>query len=165
MNDELNPSRPLAVFDLDGTLCDTRHRLIHLERQPKDWAAFFAAAVDDPPLAEGVALALETAVACDIEYVTGRPERCRRDTAAWLERHGLPPGRVWMRTDNDRRPARVTKLELLRRLARKGEIRLVVDDDKQVCDAYKGAGFTVRRARWMESAPLLEQAQDGEGRT
>ncbi|MCZ4119200.1 phosphatase domain-containing protein [Streptomyces sp. H39-S7] len=165
MNDAPDRGRPLAVFDLDGTLADTRHRLIHLERRPKDWAAFFAGAVDDAPLAEGVALALETAVACDIEYVTGRPERCRRDTVEWLERHGLPAGKVWMRTDNDRRPARVTKLELLRKLSRTREIRVVVDDDKQVCDAYKGSGFTVRRARWMESAPLLEQAQDTEGRT
>ena len=42
--------RPLAVFDLDGTLADTRHRLHHLERRPADWDAFFAAARDDPPL-------------------------------------------------------------------------------------------------------------------
>ncbi len=49
--------RPLAVFDVDGVLADVRHRLRHVERRPKDWDAFFSAAVDDPPLAQGVALA------------------------------------------------------------------------------------------------------------
>ena len=45
------PSRPLAVFDVDGVLADVRHRLRFVERSPKDWDAFFSAAVDDPPLA------------------------------------------------------------------------------------------------------------------
>ncbi|MDJ0340877.1 hypothetical protein QMK19_19040 [Streptomyces sp. H10-C2] len=165
MSDQLETTRPLAVFDLDGTLADTRHRLPLLDRQPKDWTGFFRAAVDDAPLAEGVRLAREAAVECDVEYVTGRPERCRRDTVAWLDRHGLPSGHVWMRSNDDRRPARTAKLELLRRLARKRVIRVVVDDDELVCDAYERAGFTVVRARWMSTSPLLTQAQDTEGRT
>jgi hypothetical protein len=36
--------RPLAVFDLDGVLADVRHRLHFLDRRPKDWDGFFAAA-------------------------------------------------------------------------------------------------------------------------
>ena len=65
--------RPLAVFDIDGVLADVRHRLHHVDRRPKDWDAFFAAAVDDPPLAEGVALARASADDCEVVYVTGRP--------------------------------------------------------------------------------------------
>lgn len=53
--------RPLAVFDVDGVLAEVRHRLPHLEGRPKDWDAFFAAAQADPPLTEGVALAVEAA--------------------------------------------------------------------------------------------------------
>ncbi|GGO87678.1 phosphatase domain-containing protein [Wenjunlia tyrosinilytica] len=158
-------ARPLAVFDLDGTLADTRHRLHHLERRPRDWNAFFAAAEHDAPLAEGVALALASAEECEIQYVTGRPERCRRDTEAWLARHGLPRGRVWMRRNDDRRPARVTKPELLRALARSRAVRLVADDDELVCDAYERAGFTVVRARWMDESDALKDAQEREGRT
>src|SRR5688572_31082686 len=44
--------RPLAVFDLDNTLADTAHRQRYLERRPRDWDAFFAAAPHDPPLAD-----------------------------------------------------------------------------------------------------------------
>ncbi|MFF0745982.1 hypothetical protein ACFYVL_36875 [Streptomyces sp. NPDC004111] len=157
--------RPLAVFDLDGTLADSSHRQRFLERRPRDWNAFFAAAPQDPPLAEGVALALRSAEECEVVYLTGRPERCRRDTETWLSRHGLPEGRIWMRSDNDRRPARLTKLEVLRKLAREREVRVLVDDDAQVCEAAERAGFTVVRARWTASSQVLRDAQERDGRT
>ncbi|WP_059007384.1 phosphatase domain-containing protein [Streptomyces specialis] len=157
--------RPVAVFDLDGTLADVRHRLRHLRRRPPDWDAFFAAAPDDPPLAEGVALALEHAATSDLAYVTGRPARCRRDTATWPTRHGLPAGALLMRADGDRRPARIAKPRLLARLARDRAVSVVVDDDQRVCDAYEDAGFHVVRATWMTAPTLLERAQEEQGRT
>ena len=47
------PARPIAVLDIDGVLADVRHRLHHLDKRPKDWAAFFAAAGRDPAAARG----------------------------------------------------------------------------------------------------------------
>ncbi|MET9624552.1 MULTISPECIES: hypothetical protein [unclassified Streptomyces] len=158
-------SRPVAVFDLDNTLAGTAHRQHHLEARPRDWAAFFAAAPEDPPLAEGVALCLEAAQECEVVYLTGRPERCRRDTVAWLAAQGLPGGRIHMRGARDFRPARLTKLEVLRRLGRDREVRMLVDDDELVCDAAEAAGFEVVRARWAAPSEELKQAQEGEGRT
>ncbi|MFD8306383.1 hypothetical protein ACFV29_29185 [Streptomyces sp. NPDC059690] len=158
-------ARPLAVFDLDNTLADTAHRQRFLERKPRDWDGFFAAAPDDPPIAEGVALVLESGAECEVVYLTGRPERCRRDTLDWLAAHGLPEGRVHMRRNDDRRPARRTKLEILRRLARTREIRLFVDDDELVCDDAERAGFRVVRARWTAPSTELTAAQEREGRT
>jgi len=157
--------RPVAVFDIDNTLADTAHRQRFLESRPREWDAFFAAAPQDPPIAEGVALAVATAEECEIVYLTGRPERCRRDTLDWLAAHGLPEGRVHMRRNADRRPARHTKLEILRRLAERREVRVLVDDDELVCDDAERAGFTVVRARWADHSAVLEQAQEGEGRT
>ncbi|MFJ5223348.1 hypothetical protein [Streptomyces sp. NPDC088400] len=158
-------SRPLAVFDLDGTLAETGHRQHFLECSPRDWKGFFGAAGQDPPLAEGVRLAAEAAESCEVTYLTGRPERCRKDTLAWLAAHGLPEGRVWMRRDNDRRPARNTKLEILRELAGGREIRMLVDDDELVCVAAERAGFRVIRARWASTSQVLKDAQEREGRT
>ncbi|NEY31269.1 hypothetical protein GTU99_03435 [Streptomyces sp. PRKS01-65] len=158
-------SAPLAVFDLDNTLADTAHRQRFLECRPRDWDAFFAAAPHDPPLAEGIALARASAEECDVVYLTGRPERCRRDTLDWLAAHGLPRGRVYMRRDGDRRPARRTKLEILRRLARTREIRVLVDDDELVCEDAEREGFTVLRARWAAQSAELKVAQEREGRT
>ncbi|MFC9914011.1 hypothetical protein [Streptomyces sp. NPDC127197] len=157
--------RPLAVFDLDNTLADTAHRQRFLERKPRDWDGFFAAAPEDPPIAEGVTLALESARECEVVYLTGRPERCRPDTLEWLAAHGLPEGRVYMRRNDDRRPARYTKLGILRRLARTREIRVLVDDDELVCEDAEQAGFTVVRARWAAPSAALKVAQEREGRT
>lgn len=163
MTDHHKP--PLAVFDLDNTLADTAHRQHFLDHSPRDWTGFFTAAPQDPPVAEGVALARDTALTCEILYLTGRPERCRRDTLGWLAEHGLPEGRLLMRRNDDRRPARRTKLEILRRLARDREIRMLVDDDELVCDDAERAGFTVVRARWAARSATLRDAQEGEGRT
>ena len=157
--------RPLAVFDLDNTLADTAHRQRFLERRPRDWDAFFAAAPADPPIPQGIALVLESAEECEVVYLTGRPERCRRDTLDWLGAQGLPDGKVFMRRNDDRRPARRTKLEILRRLARTRDIRVFVDDDELVCADAERAGFTVVRARWRASSAELKAAQEGEGRT
>lgn len=162
MNDD---ARPLAVFDLDGTLADTAHRQHLLEGPKRDWDGFFAAAPDDPPLAEGVALVLASAEECEVVYLTGRPERCRRATVAWLSRQGLPEGQLFMRRDDDRRPARRTKLDVLRKLGRSREVRLLVDDDELVCDAAEVAGFHVVRARWFDPSPELKAAQERDGRT
>lgn len=160
-----NDARPLAVFDLDGTLADTAHRQHFLEGPQRDWAGFFAAAVDDPPLPEGVRMVHESAAECRIVYLTGRPERTRRDTVRWLSRQGLPEGTLFMRRNDDRRPARRTKLDILRRLGRTGQVRMLVDDDELVCDAAEVAGFTVVRARWGDPSTALKDAQEREGRT
>ncbi|MBW5262605.1 phosphatase domain-containing protein [Streptomyces poriferorum] len=157
--------RPLAVFDLDGTLADTAHRQHFLEGSRRDWAGFFAAAPADSPLPEGVRLAVSSAGECEVVYLTGRPERCRKDTVAWLARHGLPEGPLHMRRNDDRRPARRTKLETLRRLGRDRAVRMLVDDDELVCDAAELAGVTVVRARWAIASPALKDAQEREGRT
>ncbi|MBZ6080645.1 hypothetical protein KVH15_06285 [Streptomyces olivaceus] len=163
MSDSSRPA--VAVFDLDNTLADTAHRQRFLERRPRDWDAFFAAAPQDPPLARGIGLVRASAEECEIVYLTGRPERCRRDTLDWLAAHGLPEGPVHMRGDADRRPARRTKLEILRRLARTREVRVLVDDDELVCDEAERAGFRVVRARWADRSAELRAAQEREGRT
>ncbi len=163
-----------AVFDVDGVLADVRHRLPHLSGRPKDWDSFFAAAVDDPPLPPGLTAVAEAASHGEqIVYVTGRPERCRADTLGWLARHGLPPGRLFMRTGRDRRPARLVKLEILRTLAADGPISSVLDDDPDVVKTLRDNGFSVHQATWMngggtppvETQTALFEAQEVDGRT
>lgn len=167
-----------AVLDIDGVLADVRHRVHHVATRPKDWDAFFAAAQDDPPLQEGLQLAHALAAeGHTLVYVTGRPERCRADTLAWFTRQGLPYGELHMRSDRDRRPARVTKVEALRALARTGDVVVFVDDDAAVVRAVTAAGFRVVHATWMGGGTdgvdgatgpvqaVLFDAQEREGRT
>jgi hypothetical protein len=74
-----------------------------------------------------------------------------------------------MRSERDRRPASVVKLELLVDLARERPIGVVVDDDPGVLDAARRAGYPVFVADWeartAESTRALRDAQGSEGRT
>ena len=158
-------SRPVAVFDVDGVLADVRHRLHHLAEHPRNWAGFFAAAAGDPPLPEGLARLADLAGGHDIVILTGRPERLRRITAAWLARHDAGGYPLHMRPDSDRRPAARFKRSELERIARRRRVAVVVDDDPVVCAVLADAGFTVERARWVERPPELGEAQERLGRT
>jgi hypothetical protein len=157
--------RPLAVVDIDGVVADVRHRLHHVERSPKDWGAFFATADRDPPLAEGVARVLALRETHDIVYLTGRPEHLRRTTEEWLDRHGITGTGLLMRRYRDFRPARVAKAEALRRLARGRTVAVVIDDDPEVCEALREAGWPVEQATWVPHSRTLRVAQEREGRT
>ena len=159
-------AKPYAVIDLDGVLADVRHRLHFLESSPKDWDGFFAGIPDDAVLPEGRAVVERLASDHELVYLTGRPEWTRSDTEEWLERHGLPSARLVMRRPRDRRPARVTKPQLLRELVGDGrQVAVVVDDDPQVCDALKRGGWPVLWADWMSRPDTLADAQEDVGRT
>lgn len=158
-------ARPLAVVDIDGVVADVRHRLRFVQRKPKDWDAFFAAASEDPPLADGISRVTALAGEHDIVFLTGRPERCRRQTEAWLTAAGIGGWPVVMRRNDDRRPARQTKLHEVRALAANAQVAIVLDDDPDVCASLTGAGYVVERADWMTRPDALHAAQEKEGRT
>jgi hypothetical protein len=159
-------TRPVAVIDLDGVLADVRHRLRHIQDGRKDWDAFFAGIAADEVLPEGRAVVERLAGDHDLVYLTGRPERTRADTEAWLARHRLPRGELIMRRDGDRRPARVAKPGSLRRYAAAGRrVAVGVDDDPAVCDTLEKQGWPVLRADWMDRPGSLDAAQEREGRT
>jgi phosphoglycolate phosphatase-like HAD superfamily hydrolase len=161
-------ARPLAVVDIDGVLADVRHRLHHVAGRRRDWDAFFAAAPADPPHPEGMALLASLREDHDVVLLTGRPERCRADTVAWLATHDLGDLPLLMRPADDRRPAADLKVLRLRRLAQDRQVALVVDDDARVVAAARRAGFPVRHATWEsrsdEAQLALFTAQEVDGR-
>jgi len=160
--------RPYAVVDIDGVLADVRHRLRYVERRPKDWARFFAAAGADPVLPEGAAVAERLAMDHDLVYLTGRPESLRELTETWLRAGELPAARLLMRRAGDRRAGRLVKVEALRRLARERPVDVLVDDDPLVVNDARAAGFTVLAADWMpreDAADTLFDVQEADGRT
>ncbi len=157
--------RPYAVIDIDGVVADVRHRLHHIERRPKDWRAFFAAAAADPVLPDGVLLAQRLAVRHDVVWLSGRPEHLRRPTERWLRSAGLDAPRLLLRRRGDFRPAPVTKVEVLHELAGARAVRVHVDDDPAVVRAVRAAGFAVLQADWLPHPRALAAAQDRDGRT
>ena len=161
-----SPDRPMvAVIDIDGVVADVRHRLCHVTERPKDWMAFFAAADDDPLLAEGAETVHRLAEVYDVVYLSGRPERLRAVTQAWLTRHDLPGGPLVLRPDRDYRPSRAYKVAELRRLAESRTVVVLVDDDPRVLEEARAAGFDVLPATWMGEHSALREAQERDGRT
>jgi phosphoglycolate phosphatase-like HAD superfamily hydrolase len=155
----------LAVFDIDGVVADVRHRLHHLERRPKDWGAFFGAAEADVALTAGVVL-VHAALANghEVTWLTGRPSWLRSVTQQWLEDLQLPTGELLMRPHSDFRPARTFKVEALKRLSGR-DIVLFVDDDPDVVESARAAGFPAHLATWVPHSKTLARAQEQDGRT
>ena len=79
------------IFDIDGTLMDCSHRLHHIQKDPKDWRAFFAACAQDKPISHMVRLAINLFDADQhIVYVSGRSDECMDETCLSLAWAGLP---------------------------------------------------------------------------
>lgn len=134
----------IAVFDIDGVLADARHREHHVSGPARDWDAFFAAVGEDPPIDEGIALLRATESGTRVVLVSGRPERTRADTEAWLARNGVRVDELILRPDADRRPAATLKAGLLRALAEPSDVACVVDDDPAVVDRLVSLGYPAR---------------------
>jgi len=135
------------VFDIDGTLADCSHRLHHIQKQPKDWDAFFDAVLDDKPIEHMANLAITLFQTHNIAFVSGRSDVCKCDTALWLHRHILPtvtlsPLNLYMRKAGDHRDDDIVKIEMLAQLRADGfEPIMVFDDRKRVVDAWRAAGI------------------------
>ena len=153
----------LAVFDIDGVVADVRHRLHHLERWGA-WDEFFDAAQDDPLLEEGRRLVTDLEREHDVVWLTGRPEWLRAVTEHWLRAHDLPADEVHMRPPGDYRPARLFKLDVLRALRPRG-VAALIDDDDEVVQAARHAGFPAVLADWVPRNRVLRRAQERDGRT
>jgi phosphoglycolate phosphatase-like HAD superfamily hydrolase len=135
------------IVDIDGTLADCTHRLHHIQKQPKDWDAFFAATAKDKPIQPMCDLlrALILGGARPI-YVTGRPEKTRKATEDWLERFNptMQPYaiRLYMRADGDHRNDDILKREMLNRIRRAGFApKLAFEDRSRVVQMYRKAGL------------------------
>jgi phosphoglycolate phosphatase-like HAD superfamily hydrolase len=153
----------LAVVDVDGVVADVRHRLHHLD-PPKSWAAFFAAAGDDPLLPAGAQLVADLHRQHEVVWLTGRPHRLRPVTERWLRAHDLPCRELHMRPEGDRRSARLFKLGVLSRLLPRA-IDVFVDDDPDVVQAARAAGVPTVLADWVPRGTRLHAAQEHDGRT
>lgn len=122
-----------VVFDLDGTIALTAHRQHFLDRATKDWDAFFAACIYDPPCEPVIAALRAHLLIHRVEIWSGRSEAVRPQTEVWLASHGVPTACLQrMRSADDRRPDVVVKREWLREARANGGAPDVVYDDRDV---------------------------------
>ena len=130
-----------VVFDLDGTLADDMHRQHFLLQYPKDWDRYLDACADDAPIQPVIALAKTLDFAgWRFEVWTGRSERVREETEAWLKRHNLNPSKVLMRAEGDYRPDSQLKGGWLAETYKKPDI--IVDDRNKSVAFWRAQGIT-----------------------
>jgi hypothetical protein len=130
-----------VVFDIDGVLADGHHREHFLSARPKDWTSFFAMLGDDAPITAGIERLVELRRLNACVLLSGRPERTRAATIAWLESNGIAGLPIYLRPDRDYRPAPQFKVEALAGLGGPTAVSLVVDDDERIVAALLAAGY------------------------
>lgn len=83
-------TKPLYIFDLDGTLAliDHRRHFVEGPRAQQNWHAFFAACVDDAPNRAVIqTFNMLKRAGADILIFSGRSDKVRHQTEAWLLKH------------------------------------------------------------------------------
>lgn len=106
-------NRQVVLWDLDGTLCDTRWRDDHARR--KAWADFHAGIPKDQAFPHMLFL-LRALVnnGAHILFLTARPELYRKQTESWIrEVAQVFAFTLRMRKEGDFRSASIVKSELL----------------------------------------------------
>lgn len=130
------------LFDIDGTLADLTHRLHHIQKQPKDWDAFFEACQADVPISHVLDLVAQLSNTTHVVFVSGRSDRVRNATEAWLRKQGLNDHPLYMRKDGDHRPDYQVKAGLLERIRADGwEPIMAFDDRDQVVEMWRAKGI------------------------
>lgn len=138
-----------AIFDIDGTISDCSHRRHHVAGPgKKNWPAFFNGLSDDAPVAAVVLVAHALAnLKISIVLCSGRYEKYRPQTEAWLAKHYVHYDRIYMRADGDSRQDTIIKRELLDQIRSDGyDPQLVVDDRTSVVAMWREAGLVCLQA-------------------
>ena len=142
----------IIVFDIDGTIANTDHRVHHVhpeEGQKKNWPAFFAEAVNDQPHNHVVNLIrMYDGMGYLIILCTGRPANLRNDTLEWLSKQDVPHDVLLMRLTTDRGPDTEAKKHLLQSfLSTNGyelsQVEAVFEDRLPVAKMWRDLGLPV----------------------
>ncbi len=135
---------PLVIFDLDGVISDASRRQHFLSGERKDFRGFFLAAVDDPPLAAGQALAASVSADHTVAILTARPFYVVDNTRSWLAandvRHDLLILRPQRGEGVHSASADFKRRELHRLWAAGYEVTVALDDDERIIDMYRSEG-------------------------
>lgn len=144
-----HPEKAFVLCDLDGTLCDIKHRLKYARGPEKDWDKFFAGVSGDT-LRNSTRDVLHNYLSNGYEVilVSARPERCREDTVKWLWENGQVEGlsykALFMRGNHDKRDDVLVKGDMYDKLFKdKYKIETVIDDRPKVIRMWMEKGLSV----------------------
>jgi len=137
-----------VIFDIDGTLSDSSHRIQHAHM--KDWDTFQSLAIDDPVIVPIATLLRRLSRHADVILLTGRQEKYRHITKKWLEDAELAYcyEELIMREDDDFSHDINMKIKALEKRFGNQEnvianVWFVIDDRDSVVEGFRNYGLTV----------------------
>jgi hypothetical protein len=131
------------VFDLDGTICNVKHRRQYVATKPRNWDAWNAGLVNDKPNEAVLGIIHSLTYYYPIFIVSGRSDDYRVQTEEWLEKHGISYNALYMRKYKDHRDDAVVKAEIADEIDKTHHIIGVFDDRKRVVDMWINRGIWV----------------------
>lgn len=142
--------RDVIIFDLDGTLSLTDHRIHYLEARPKDWDSFYDECGNDEPNRPVIELLQDLsnrrrpmmARRDEIWILTGRTSRVRAKTIEWLQRYDIPTDRLIMRAEGDFSPDDQLKRRWIEEHGLRERVKYVFEDRDRVVEMWRTEGFT-----------------------
>jgi phosphatidate phosphatase APP1 len=137
--------RNCFVFDLDGTVCDVRHRRHFVTTKPKNWNAWNKGLINDTPhlAVQKVFQALRNDHEVDLIIVSGRSDYYKEQTIQWLTDHNIFYDQIFMRKYKDKRDDAIVKSEIADEIEQTHNILGVFDDRQRVVNMWIQRGIFV----------------------
>jgi hypothetical protein len=138
--------KPCVVFDLDGTLCNVKHRQQFIATRPRNWDAWNVGISKDDvndPVAIVFNSLKTTYKHLKMIILTGRTDNYREETDIWLNKHGIVYDEIYMRKSGDFRDDTEIKGEVVDMLKKKYNIICAFDDRKRVVEMWVNRGIWV----------------------
>ena len=132
------------IVDLDGTLCDIKHRLHHIQGNKKDYDAFYASCVNDVPKQIIIDLVNQLSNFYRVIICSGRSDSVKDKTIQWLKNNNVNYSDIVMRPHGDHTHDDVLKRQWLDQglLGNKSDIAFVLEDRCRVVDMWRLQGLT-----------------------
>jgi hypothetical protein len=146
-------TKPLYIFDLDGTLALIQHRRHFVENRANRWTEFYKACIGDAPNKPIIEI-FQTLVeyGAEVRIWSGRSDEVRAETIAWLNQHvfmgafrpGCLPCDLTMRKAGNYTADDVLKATWFFSLPTEDKLRLVAifDDRDRVVNMWRSLGIT-----------------------
>ena len=145
----------IIVCDVDGTLSNHDHRIGLVTGPKKDYEAYYSKMYLDVPFPEAqrVLKSFTLNPALGFWLLTGRPERYRAATEAWLREHFsfLTRYHLFMRPDGDYTKASIFKERVLQSKLIAEELEpIFIDDDLRNAEMYSRYGIFLKAPECWE---------------
>lgn len=114
-----------VLVDLDGTLCDTRHR----DHLLPDFYRHSLACVDDPPIPANIQMVNELGMRHFIVLCSGRWDHALPETEDWCRRYGVEFDVILLRVQGDMTSNPIYKLDRVKEMEAQGYTFVLAIDD------------------------------------